>query len=105
PNALAGRPSGQMAAVAPPPPPGAAKQSNGHANGAQADLGWDDEELATNIYDQPQDAGDAVVDDKPDFSRLELATDGAPVPHPSTQKPQNGAARASGPVDFVVPGP
>jgi serine/threonine protein kinase len=66
------------------------KHQNGHANGKHkngahaADLNWDDEELATNIYDdKPEDAGDAVVSDspaRPDLSKVELALDGAPVP-------------------------
>ncbi|MFI5288780.1 MAG: PEGA domain-containing protein [Polyangia bacterium] len=102
--AMSGRPSGQMPAVAPPPPAIAAKPVNGHAPGAraEADLGWDDEELATNIYDTPQDAADAVVDDKPDLSHLELRADGAPVPHGGKQ---NGAAHHPAPIDFVMPQP
>jgi hypothetical protein len=52
---------------------------------------WDEEELATNIYDQPQDAEDSVVDDRPDLSEIELSADGAPVPHPSLGGPSSAA--------------
>jgi serine/threonine protein kinase len=128
------RPSGQHAVVASAPPP---KQA--HTNGAVAakanrsgvDIEWDDEELATNIYDNAQDAADAVVDDKPDLSHVELSDDGAPVPHasaiperrspqelaalptavgvkpspPSAQPPRNGTGprAAANPFDFVLP--
>src|SRR6185312_2083429 len=70
------RNSGAMAVV-PPPPPVPVRNSGQHAivpaqktpppmtaaapaNGAHAsgELAWDDEELATNIYDGGQDAGD-----------------------------------------------
>jgi len=74
-------------AIVPPPaktPPPATKGTNGHAQrAASGELAWDDEELATNIYDgAAPDAGDAVLDDKPDLSKLALG-DGAPVPHHS----------------------
>ena len=66
----------------------------GHANGQApraprngqhtADLNWDDEELATNIYDdKPEEpvatgAGDPIS--RPDLSKVELSSDGEPVP-------------------------
>jgi serine/threonine protein kinase len=68
--------------------------ANGHTNGsslsaatatAGSDLAWDDEELATNIYDdKAENADDSIVSDlpasRPDLSRVELSVDGAPVP-------------------------
>ena len=129
------RSSGQHAVVAPPPPPG--KRTSGPmaavappgTNGAHAvgtELGWDEEELATNIYDGPTDAEDAVVDDKPDLSKVELNPNGAPVPHhsmaaklPTAAEPnaappaawkgeESPAARRNGtgrrnPFDYVLP--
>ena len=67
---------------------------NGHANGKvqkaarngqhAADLNWDDEELATNIYDdkpeEPVVAGAVAPTSRPDLSKVELSADGAPVP-------------------------
>jgi len=76
------RMSGQHAVVssAPPPPPPSLSMSQN----TSTDLGWDDEELATNIYETAADAEDAVVDDEPDdFSNLDLSSDGEPVPHAS----------------------
>ncbi len=110
------RTSGAMAAVAPPPPPvpvrnsGAhaivpppapvAASANGHAHAAN-ELAWYDEELATNIYDgAAPDAGDAVVDDKPDLSKLDLSLDGKPVPHHSVA--QKLPTAPSEPVSFKV---
>jgi hypothetical protein len=119
------RPSGQHAAVAPAPSsseiggrppqttaPEAPSARNGkHANGAHANgaastngavsangaqLGWDDEELATNIYDdESEDAGDSVVAElpasaRPDLSGVELSADGAPVPATRTPTPNRG---------------
>ncbi|HZS41162.1 MAG TPA: protein kinase [Polyangia bacterium] len=138
------RPSGQHAAVAPPAPPAPRSTLLGipqiaHSNGNAApapppvaarsghpELGWDDEELATNIYDSPQDAEDAVVDDAPaqrevtnelDLSQIELG-EGDPVPHPSvttphpgpapspSEKHRNGSAAAKPkPFEFVLPEP
>jgi hypothetical protein len=71
--------------VPPPPPPtnGAAHKPPAGAASQQPDIGWDDEELATNIYAQATDASDSVVDDKPDLSGVELSADGKPVPHSS----------------------
>ncbi|MDB4968820.1 MAG: serine/threonine protein kinase [Myxococcales bacterium] len=75
------RPSGPLAIV--PPPPGA----NGahHAAPHEEGLGWDEEELATNIYSGPgeEDAAGDIVDDKPDLSKVSLNPNGAPVPHHS----------------------
>jgi hypothetical protein len=93
--------------------------------GGRVDVEWDDEELATNIYDAPHDASDAVVDDRPDLSEVELSADGSPVPHPSrapapspSAKPihelaslptaiskpgRNGTGSRSNPFDFVLP--
>ena len=92
------RNSGQHAVIAAPPAVAvAAKSTNGaHAGG---ELAWDDEELATNIYDgAPPDAEDAVVDDKPDLSKLELNSNGAPVPHHSVaQKLPTAPANDAGP--------
>ncbi len=139
------RNSGPMAVV-PPPPPVPVRKSGQHAivpapgktpppataaaagtNGAHAsgELAWDDEELATNIYDGGQDAGDAVVDDKPDLSKLDLNPDGAPVPHHSVaqklptapaeptpfkvetpaEPPRNGTSARGrrNPFDYVLP--
>jgi len=93
--------SAQHQAVPPPAPsPAAAKTTNGHKPpkvGAEAELGWDDEELATNIYDSPPDASGQVVDDKPDFAAMELAPDGAPVPapRPSREMPATGSSSGS----------
>ncbi len=89
------RPSGQHAVVAPPSPQG--KQNGSARAGGRVDIEWDDEELATNIYDQPQDAADSVVDDKPDdLSGVELSADGAAVPHPSlAPAPQPAPQRSS----------
>jgi eukaryotic-like serine/threonine-protein kinase len=76
------RPSAPHVAVSPSGQP--VKPANGSARaGGRVDIEWDDEELATNIYDQPQDAADSVVDDKPDLSEIELSADGSPVPHAS----------------------
>ena len=125
------RNSGQHAIVPPPAPAAGASRANGAPCRQRrgAELGWDDEELATNIYDSPPpDAGDAVVDDKPDLSKLELSPDGAPVPHHSvaqklptpppieapphsasrrelepTAAPRNGAGRRRNPFDYVLP--
>jgi hypothetical protein len=117
------RPSGPLAIV---PSPG----SNGaHAARARHDegLGWDEEELATNIYSGPgeDDAGDAIVDDKPDLSKVDLNPNGMPVPHhsvatklPTAPEPaaawngeasksgdkRNGSARKN-PFDYVLPDP
>jgi eukaryotic-like serine/threonine-protein kinase len=77
------RNSGQHAVVAAPPPAPAAQAARNGAH-ASGELAWDEEELATNIYDgAPPDAADAVVDDKPDLSKLDLNPDGKPVPHHS----------------------
>jgi serine/threonine protein kinase len=126
------RPSGGQPVIAPPPPTPSAAMAQArtsgqhptvpppvpHTNGASAherpvpgpngqpELGWDDEELATNIYAAPPDASDAVLDDKPDLSKVELNPDGKVVPHPSFSQlstiepptspavdlPRNGAA-------------
>jgi hypothetical protein len=111
--------------VAPPAAAPGKKQ-----NGKGVDIEWDDEELATNIYDAPQDAGDSVVEDKPDLSNVELSDDGSPVPHASAmpvpppgaapkptphelasiptavgQKPRNGTGQKANPFDFVLPEP
>ena len=117
-----GRISGQHPVVSAAPQNGAA-----HHGPSKAELGWDEEELATNIYSGPQDAEDAVVDDRPDLSQVSLNPDGEPVPHASvaTQLPQpppsemaaesaetgeenplrrsNGAARKRNPFDYVLP--
>jgi hypothetical protein len=120
--------SAPMAAVASQPavaPPTATtvpgKPQNGHTPpkvGAEADLAWDEEELATNIYDAADDdASGQIVDDKPDpeaagadLSKLDLSLDGAPVPaRPSREMPvvappspqRNGSAAKH--VDFVMP--
>src|SRR5262249_51448065 len=118
------RPSGQHAVVTPlaPPPAHAAAAPAGAGAAPDTDeLGWDDEELATNIYDGPQDAADAVVEDKPDLSAGALSAAGGPAPPPSmsaahavvtaplppqptlAEKPRNGHARRRNPFDFVVP--
>jgi serine/threonine protein kinase len=61
-----------------------------------ADLGWDDEELATNIYDAPQDATDAVVEDRPDdLGDIELNSTGEPVPHASVMSSAPSPAAAA----------
>src|SRR5207302_2277204 len=117
------------AIVPPPPSPASAAPTNGaHAAAGGNDLAWDDEELATNIYDgAAPDMGDAVVDDKPDLSKLDLNPNGAPVPHhsiaqklptappgdapplgfkgePADAAPRNGAgARRRNPFDYVLP--
>jgi serine/threonine protein kinase len=131
--------SGQHPVIAAPPPTPAAAapavRANGtapSADGARVgapDLGWDDEELATNIYDQPPDAADQVVEDTPDLSDIELSSDGEPVPHssvasglpssgqlsplpaslpapplPAHDHGRNGSARGNG-FDFVLPEP
>ncbi|MEO6952926.1 MAG: serine/threonine-protein kinase [Polyangia bacterium] len=63
--------------------------NNGHVNGAPkparngqhaADLNWDDEELATNIYDDKPEAAPISETSRPDLSKVELSADGAPVP-------------------------
>ncbi|HEY1587619.1 MAG TPA: serine/threonine-protein kinase, partial [Polyangia bacterium] len=93
------RNSGQHAIVQPPAQPQAAKANGAHASG---ELAWDDEELATNIYDgPPPDAADAVLDDKPDLSKLELAHDGAPVPHHSVAQ-KLPTAPSEPPANFKV---
>jgi serine/threonine protein kinase len=124
------RSSGQHAIVPPPAPSGrngrtsdsmaaVGNGSNGampSVNGASghAELAWDEEELATNIYSGPLDVGgDEVVDDKPDLSKLELRLDGAPVPHHSVAQklpgpPEPEAPRRNGngrrnPFDYVLP--
>jgi hypothetical protein len=100
--------------------PPAAPQNGGPAQqGNHPDIGWDDEELATNIYDSPQDAADAVVDDRPDDSGpislddIELNESGEAVPHPSVAAGQpapapdarNGSAQKAKPFDFALPEP
>jgi eukaryotic-like serine/threonine-protein kinase len=120
------RTSGPMPIV-PGPSSGPLAAANGTHAPSHSDLGWDEEELATNIYSgPPPDAEDAIVDDKPDLSKLELNSDGAPVPHhsmaqklpvapePVTAAPaeevepadvparQNGSKRRN-PFDFVLP--
>jgi serine/threonine protein kinase len=126
PRASGGHPI--VASVTPPSPP-KAKGNGKHPGGV--DMEWDDEELATNIYDAPQDAGDAVVEDNPDdLSSVELSADGAPVPHPSVAvappapvppkpapkpelasiptavgKARNGTAPKPNPFEFVLPEP
>jgi eukaryotic-like serine/threonine-protein kinase len=120
-------------AVVPPPPstarptvpgmaavsaPAAAPNGGAAAVSAKADLGWDDEELATNIYDQPPDAADQVVDEQPrevtneiDLSQIELSDSGEAVPHPSVstpivvEPPRNGSAQKAKPFEFVIPEP
>ncbi len=91
------RNSGPMAAVAAAAPAPAAPARAANGSGAHgSELSWDDEELATNIYsaeeeaaaapnvdDDDDDAADAIVDDKPDLSKVELNPNGAPVPHHS----------------------
>ncbi len=116
-NPQAGRPSGQHAVVPPPASEAGGRQpqvttpeapgarngmpSNGkHANGSHArgadgnQLGWDDEELATNIYDdETEDAADSVVAEmpaRPDLSGVELSMDGAPVPALTPRAPTPG---------------
>jgi serine/threonine protein kinase len=119
PGAVGGARISQPHPIVPTPPPAAAaaaapvapsvkppgKPANGHQPprvGAEAELGWDDEELATNIYDAPEDAADAIVDDRPDLSNIELSADGAPVP--ASGKNGAGPSKAQ-PFDFVMPGP
>ncbi|MGZ3406580.1 MAG: PEGA domain-containing protein, partial [Polyangia bacterium] len=124
------RNSGAHAIVPPPAPASAAPTNGAHAANGEG-LAWDDEELATNIYDgAAPDMGDAIVDDKPDLSKLDLNPNGAPVPHHSvaqklptappandgpsalgfkgepepTPAPRNGAAaRRRNPFDYVLP--
>jgi serine/threonine protein kinase len=84
PSAASPRISGQHAIVssAPPPPPVTTAPANGAAASEDGDFDWDEEELATNIYEAAQDAGDAVVDEAPDdLSNVELSADGEPVPY------------------------
>jgi eukaryotic-like serine/threonine-protein kinase len=125
PPAPGARTSGPMAVVPPPAPtPAPASASNGASASpkpAASELAWDEEELATNIYDgpPPDDAADAIVDDKPDFSSLDLNPDGKPVPHhsvatklptapepPSTEPTvpprRNGTGRRN-PFDYAMP--
>ncbi len=123
------RNSGQHAVVAAPPSPAPAPPSGRNGTHASGELAWDDEELATNIYDgAAPDAADDVVDDKPDLSKLDLNPDGAPVPHHSIaqklptapsndaapivglkvvetpEAPRNGAgSRRRNPFDYVLP--
>jgi serine/threonine protein kinase len=118
------RPSGAHAVVASAPRPSAphvavspsgvpVKPTNGSQQaGGRVDIEWDDEELATNIYDQPQDAADSVVDDKPDLSDIELSADGSPVPHqpaspsmPSMIVQQQPPAPAPAPAPAPRPAP
>jgi len=126
-QAMSQRPSQQLQAVSPsgappllsrPPepaleghtadakkPPRNGKHANGHANGHAdsngahaADLNWDDEELATNIYDEGESADDSIVSDmpvRPDLSRVPLSADGAPVPaSPRAPTPSRGVPEA-----------
>ncbi len=100
-GAAAGEPGARPPQLTTPEAPSArnGKHANGengaHANGARAagrnesgrpELGWDDEELATNIYDdESEDAADSVVAElpvaaRPDLSGVELSMDGSPVP-------------------------
>ncbi|HWE26659.1 MAG TPA: PEGA domain-containing protein, partial [Polyangia bacterium] len=119
------RNSGPMAAVAAAAAPGGnARPANG-SSGHGSDLSWDDEELATNIYsaeeeaalapsvdDDEDDAADAIVDDKPDLSKVELNPNGAPVPHhsvvqklptaPSQAPPMQAAQAAMLPSELKV---
>ena len=107
------RTSGPMAVV-PPPPPVPVRNSGAHAIRAAAGAGrragrWScagrgrrassrgttKSSPPTSTTARRADAGDAVVDDKPDLSKLELAPDGAPVPHHSVaQKLPTAPARA-----------
>jgi serine/threonine protein kinase len=94
------RTSGAHAIVPPPSPVAAA--ANGHARPSANELAWDDEELATNIYDgAAPDAGDAVLDDKPDLSKLDLNPDGRAVPHHSVAQ-KLPTAPAEPPASFKV---
>ena len=88
----------QVVSSAPPPPPAAAaaplsaQSADGDEDG---DFGWDDEELATNIYETAQDAEDAVVDEAPDdLSGVDLG-DGEPVPY-SAQPASSSQPHANG---------
>ncbi len=64
----------------PPPPP---TVSAAAAPALLADVDWDDEELATNIYEPslsvPVEA--TMIEHVPDLSEVDLSLDGAPVPH------------------------
>ncbi|MDB4973202.1 MAG: serine/threonine protein kinase [Myxococcaceae bacterium] len=48
----------------PPPPPGASSTLPGsaQARGPSLNMDWDDEELSTQIYDRPEDAGDYLYE-------------------------------------------
>jgi serine/threonine protein kinase len=131
PPSPSGRISGQHAVVSASAPNNVNGSAPQLGAPSSSELGWDEEELATNIYSGPQDAADSVVDDRPDLSQVELNPDGAPVPHHSvaTQLPQpppvsvtparglpeldanvddplrpaNGAARKRNPFDYALP--
>ncbi len=110
--------SQQMAAIpqsTPLVPPPAPQPSRGRAtpaarpsplgvrNGSDPDMEWDDEELATNIYDQPEDAADAIVDEK----IVAKSASGVPtsqVDDNDTQHPSSATTTRTMPTPMTISG-
>ena len=102
----------QQSPSAPPPGGSASGQApGGHAAHPAAatdlDMGWDDEELSTQIYDRPEDLAEAMSGVMPNASAPASSTGSLPPAEPVSARPRSyapGSLPPSFPPGFHPPG-